>query len=440
MISGVTSSDIRGKVARVSIALSLLVPLVCIGGGGSNPAREPVPMPVVAETSKSTTARMTGARGGSWQPQAHLVYGPKDGIYMSTYGGNLNSPQFEQQVDAALALPYIRGIAHYQQWNTFEPQQGTYDFRQLDVVVQRAKKAGKFCIIGMQAGVMSPAWVMDKTSTVDFVHANPGWTKWSTIQIPVTVNGQTFVMSRMPNPFDSTYQALLNNMLSKIAARYDGDPSITFINVTGPSASGGVEANLAINVPASRQANPNFDSSLGFTLDKYIAAWKSAIDATLHIFKNSTIGMATNAWLVDSSIASPRLTTDQEMSAERRIRDYLVTQHLALRGTPPVIRNCGLSSVDNTWGDPNRIDDKPKSTFTALEWEVRDKALIGYEFAAANSMSNGPAELFGRAVHNGITGYGRYIEVKVPDVLTLALTPRAAYQPVLAEAARIMCP
>ena len=359
---------------------------------------------------------------------------------MSTYGGSLDSPRFEQQLDAALALPYIRGIAHYQQWTTFEPQQGKYDFRQLDTVVQRVKKAGKFCIIGMQAGVMSPAWVMDKTSTVDFVHANPGWTKWSTIQIPVTVNGQTYVMSRMPNPFDHTYQALLNNALAAIAARYDGDPAITFINVAGPSASGGVEANLAINVKASRQANPDFDSSLGFTLDKYIAAWQSAIDATLSIFKKSTIGMATNAWLVNSSITSPPLTTIQEMSAERRIRDHLLTRHVALRGTPGVIRNCGLSATDSIWGDPNRIDDKPTSTFSALQWEVRDQALIGHEFAAANSMSNVPADVFARAVHNGITGYGRYIEVKVPDILTLALTPRAAYQPALAEAARIMRP
>jgi len=434
------SRDIPGKIARVLFAWSLLTPLACVGGGASNPAPDPVSRPLVADTSKSTAATVGDMEGATWLPQVHLVYGPKDGIYMSTYGGNPTSPQFEQQLDAALALPYIRGIAHYQQWNTFEPQQGTYDFRQLDEVVRRVKKAGKFCIIGMQAGVMSPAWVMERTSTVDFVHANPGWTKWSTIQIPVTVSGQTFVMSRMPNPFDNTYQALLNDALAKIAARYDGDPSITFINVTGPSASGGVEANLAINVPASRQANPNFDSSLGFTLDRYIAAWKSAVDATLHIFRNSTIGMATNAWLVDSSIASPRLTTDQEMNAERRIRDYLVTQHLALRGTPPLIRNCGLGSDPGTWGDPNHIDDKPKSTFTALEWEVRDKALIGYEFASANSMSNVPADLFARAVHNGITGYGRYIEVKVPDVLTLALSPRAAYQPVLMEAARIMRP
>jgi hypothetical protein len=123
----------------------------------------------------------------------------------------------------------------------------------------------------------------------------------------------------------------------------------------------------------------------------------------------------------------------------REIRDYFLRQHDLHKETKGVVRNCGLSHR-SLWGDPNRIDDKPASEFTALQWEVRDRAHIGYECAQVSAIHGVSSDEFKRLVHNGISGYGRHLEIKVPDIVEgkPPYRPYAPYRPILEEAARIM--
>ncbi len=382
-----------------------------------------------------------------WKPPVRLTYEKQDGIYLLTYASTTQSPVFERKLEAALAMSYVKGVSHHQEWRTLEPREGVYDWRELDLVFDLARKHGKQVILGVQAGVMAPAWLLrkDGVRTVDFVHNNPGWTAWSTLKIPATVTGKNVTLSRMALPWDLGYNAALYRTLARIAARYDGESGLTYVNVCGPSASGGVEANFNINWTLSRAAVPDFDRKLGFTLARYVAAWKAAIDAHFRVFRKSTLGMGNHTlaeapWgFAEGPVVT--YTSAEQMRAAREIRDYLLRRHLEERGTSGVVRNCGLNAA-SMWGDPDRVDDKPASNFTALQWEVRDRAKIGYECMGVNSR-NSDAGIFARVVRNGITGYGRYLEIKTPDIVretAWGYGPYEPYRPVLEEAARIMSP
>lgn len=391
-------------------------------------------------------------RAQDWKPPVDLVYRDGDGIYMLMYGTSREEPMFTNKINAALSLSYIKGIAYYQQWNELEPDvQGQFEWRQLDNAFNAVKQHNKKIIIGMQAGVMSPQWLIEHpdVQTIDFVHGNVGWSAWSTVHWTEMVGTNSYTVSRMPLPWDPVYNTRLDHVLSKIAERFGDEPCIEFINVCGPSVSGGAEANFNVNWTASRAVDPDFDEHLGFTSAKYVAAWKRSIDAHMQIFTNAalcvglhdqtgTYGFENNAVVQYSQV--------QRMDAAREIRDYFLQQHALVKGTWGLVRNAGLSDFDHLWGDPDRIDDKPASDFTALQWEVRDSAFVGYESGTVSSVNgNGvgiprTVEQFETLIHNGITGYGRHLEIKVPDIVNNPWphTPYEPYRPVLEEAARIM--
>jgi hypothetical protein len=386
-----------------------------------------------------------------WKPPVDLVYRDGDGIYMLMYGTSREEPMFTSKMNAALSLPYIQGIAYYQQWNELEPEmQGQFEWRQLDNAFDAVKQHGKKIILGMQAGVMSPQWLIEHpdVETIDFVHGNPGWSAWSTVHWTETVGTNSYTVSRMPLPWDEVYNAALESALSRIAVRFGDESCIEFVNVCGPSVSAGVEANFNVNWAASRALDPDFDAHLGYTAAKYINAWKRSTDAHLQIFTNAVLGIGLHSATGSQGFENGSVVTysaDDQMTAARAIRDYFLQQHTALRGEWGHVRNCGLSDSENLWGDPDSIDDKPASDFTALQWEVRDSAFAGYESGSVSSINGSggvprTVEEFETLIHNGITGYGRHLEIKVPDIVNNPYphTPYEPYRPVLEEAARIL--
>ncbi|WP_233231611.1 glycosyl hydrolase family 28-related protein [Tichowtungia aerotolerans] len=385
-----------------------------------------------------------------WNPPVDLVYEEGDGIYMLMYGTSREEPAFTDKMNAALALPYIKGIAYYQQWNELETGQDQFEWRQLDNAFNAVKQHGKKIIIGMQAGVMSPQWLIDRADVecIDFVHGNVGWSEWSTMMWEVPVGSDTYKVSRMPLPWGAVYNARLDNALLKIALRYGDESCIAFVNVCGPSVSGGVEVNFNVNWNASRAVDFNFDSNLAYTSTKYIDAWKRSIDAHLQIFSNATVGVGLHNATGSQGYENGTVvsySSEQQMDAAEEIRDYFLQRHVAEKGVWGVVRNCGLSDSVSLWGDPDRIDDKPSSNFTALQWDVRDSAFVGYESGTVSSLNGTDgvprtAEEFETLIRNGITGYGRHLEIKVPDIVNNPYphTAYVPYQPVLEEAARIL--
>jgi len=68
--------------------------------------------------------------------------------------------------------------------STLEPTDGAFNWTLLDAVFAAAEKTNKGVILGLQAGVCAPAWLLKtpEVATVRFVHRNPGWYSWATMQ------------------------------------------------------------------------------------------------------------------------------------------------------------------------------------------------------------------------------------------------------------------
>ena len=219
------------------------------------------------------------------------LYDADNGVYMSTYGSLLQRthvpPAAYTQLELALALPYIKGVAHYQNWSQLEMSEGVYNWSVVDRIIDAAGRFGKHVILGLQMGVCAPAWLLENAAvlgiqTVDFVHANPGWRKMGTMQRWE----QGYLVSTMAVPWGgsagdaangaagevpppSPYEGHVLRAVAAMSARYAHRPQLAYINVCGPSASGGVEANFFVNYPASRKVNKQFDVQLNFTLDNH---------------------------------------------------------------------------------------------------------------------------------------------------------------------------
>jgi hypothetical protein len=193
------------------------------------------------------------------------------------------------------------------------------------------------------------------------------------------------------------YDAALQRALGAVAKRYGSHQLLTFVNVVGPSASGGVEANFNVDYETSRAVIPNWDASVNYTASKYISAWKQAIDTHLLLFPRARVGMATHDQPGDFGLEKGNVvqyTVNEKMATARSIRDHLVQKSaqpdvVSGGAAPPrptsVIRDCdGSNDTTHVWGVPNVSvggpnDLPPPSNFARLVWEVREKVNVGFE-------------------------------------------------------------
>ena len=319
-------------------------------------------------------------------------YTAGNGIYWSTYGSALQRPIVTNEslalLEQGLMLKYVVGIAHYQNWSTLESSRGVYNWTVLDAIFAAAERHGKMVLLGLQQGVCAPRWVLEDSAvrTVRFVHANPGWYHWSTLQTPP--NEITFA----PPWHNPVYEEAVGRVVRAMAVRYGSRPSLSWVNIAGPSASAGVEANFNIDFNASRAAFPrlggssslddSFDRALNYTKAAYVATWKDSIDFYDKIFPpHVRLGMATHDQNGDYGWDAGLVTysVDDKMAAARDIRDHLLFKTSRRRPTP-VVRCCGGSSNPHVWGDLTE-GGTPGSNgnFALLLWEVRSKAAIGFE-------------------------------------------------------------
>ena len=153
-------------------------------------------------------------------------YAADNGVYLSTYGSLLQKNVVPKaaftQLDRALSLPYVRGVAHYQNWSTLEVDDGVFNWTTIDAVFDVARKHRKYVILGLQQGVAAPYWLLNEAAargirTVDFVHRNPGWWHWSTLH-RYTDSGQQVIT--MAIPWDLRYEVYVKRAVTAIAARY----------------------------------------------------------------------------------------------------------------------------------------------------------------------------------------------------------------------------
>jgi hypothetical protein len=199
--------------------LMLCIGLAACGGGTEN---EPTAEAAGAETTQTTAeARdaeaMTEAAGDeTLQTAAAAATGrPTSGaLFYGNYGSKTDS--------MVLANPSLQGGLYQLYWSQIEPVQGQYDWSEIDGHIATWKAAGKGVALRIMysssgywpdpaAKTPTPRWVYDAGARYAF-HAPSG--------------------TEIPLFWDPIYQKHAHEFLAAVAARYDSNPTVMFIDAT----------------------------------------------------------------------------------------------------------------------------------------------------------------------------------------------------------------
>ncbi len=143
----------------------------------------------------------------------NIVDCPPKGIYTFVYLGNL---------DSLLKNESVAGISIRISWNSVEPEEGVFDWSYIDDLISQAESAGKKVSITIIPGTDSPEWVYAKGARkYIFIDRNPYHETY----------GQELYC---PMPWDDVYLTAWRNFIEALAARYNENPAVSWIRITGP--------------------------------------------------------------------------------------------------------------------------------------------------------------------------------------------------------------
>ena len=193
-------------------------------------------------TALSRTIRKTVNPVTSYQAEPAVVTGIYDLI-------PTNDPKYAQRT-SELSNPWVSGLSARFTWNYLEPIQGQYNWPVIDNVIARAKKYSKKVMLRVTAGVNTPGWVFAEGAQY----------------IAATVDN-TYL--KVPVFWDPIYLEKWCNFIQALGNRYEGNADIIGIQMAG----GGLVAEMSIYVP-------DVDwTEYGYSIDTYVSAWKTIIDA-----------------------------------------------------------------------------------------------------------------------------------------------------------------
>jgi hypothetical protein len=189
----------------------------------------------------------------------------------------VNATTTTPQVIQTLAHPTAAGLAIRTQWSVIETSQGVYDWSIIDDLLD-AMPGGWLASIRVGVTKDAPSWVLNDAAVpvVDY---------WE------TVGGS---MREFPKPWDADYQTWLDGFIAKLGEKYNDDPRVAWVHITGASRS--TEMYLPILVA---EGGPNIDwAAEGYTPAILLGAYQS-------IFASYAAHLPTKRWpLALSNIVS----------------------------------------------------------------------------------------------------------------------------------------
>lgn len=158
-------------------------------------------------------------------------------------------------IDQLLANPSVNGASLLFSWKRLEPQEEEYSWQVLDDVLALCKKYNKTAIVRVAtSGVETGALDIVACDVPDYVLNGEGGAK-SLVYI-----GEDGFQYRMPIYWDKQYLAKLSNFVGEFAERYDKNPLIHSIGITGGGWGGGtgvLPQNIAIKDTDDKNGTPD---------------------------------------------------------------------------------------------------------------------------------------------------------------------------------------
>lgn len=201
-------------------------------------------------------------------------------------------------LESLLQNESVSGISIRASWNAIEAQEGIFDWSAIDNLISQADMYGKKVSITIIPGINAPEWVYDKGARkFDFINRNPWMPSY----------GEEMYC---PMPWDDIFLTSWGNYIKAFATKYEQNPTVFWIRVTGPMNTVAADWNL--------QSIEDWEKYEGtedeFSDAKLIAAIKTVIDKFALEFQTKPLSIA---------IAKTRITdTRPFLTAATEVTDY----------------------------------------------------------------------------------------------------------------------
>jgi len=171
----------------------------------------------------------------------------------------------DADIPAILSNPYVTGLSIGVGWKVVQPTKTSFDWSVIDKKLALAQSYGKPVILRVNAGAMTPAWVLAEvpylTFTTEYLY---GW------GIP---------SANVPVVWHWKYLSYWKAFITQFAARYGSNPSVVAIQTAGCGHQG--EMSLPNDVPKWVAA--------GYTDAKLIRAWGAVLTKFRSAFPSKLI-------------------------------------------------------------------------------------------------------------------------------------------------------
>jgi Beta-galactosidase len=315
IFSGVTAA---ATLSIVSVTISLPVvftsPALANGNGASEIAKYFNPLKKKGYLNQSQDrvikkktykAGDMPAAGGSPVRNAEL------GLFAILPSDKIGDPEY---VAAVLDDKRINGISVTLPWSTLEPKEDENNWQSIDQLLSVCQQMDKKLILRVATcgvttksdggnSAATPRWVFDSgVKSVVFVEPADAASAGANDKQP---NGGA-TQHVMPIFWDKTYLAKWANFVNELAERYDKNPTIHSIGITGGGFAGGTavlpDYQAVVAAPADKSAASaaeTLESALktehGMTQRQLQEHWKYVADVFAKRFQNARLNFAINA-------------------------------------------------------------------------------------------------------------------------------------------------
>lgn len=248
-------------------------------------------------------------------------------------------------------------------WRDMAPSKGVYNWTSVDHIFDIAAEHGRTVGLSVSAGLYSPQWVYDAGATKYQLHDGSG--------------------DYMTLPWDSVFQSKWLGFVRAMGARYDGDPSLGYVVISG----------LSQNIETYLSKTPADDAALEALggVDAWVAAAKKIIGVYASSFPTTPFFIT----------ASRVFTDDSGIDALQQVIDWGVATYPGRFG----IMNATLNANSSTVYYPNQAI-----------YDYKDTQPVGFQMLCSSIKD--PKRLGGtldQALLSGIALGAEFVEVYQSD-------------------------
>jgi hypothetical protein len=148
---------------------------------------------------------------------------PPVGIYDLLPGHTVQTPYLGISIDPCWKNPNVTGVCLRVDWGKVEPAKGKFDWAFFDQGISAASANHKLVALTVYSGKKTPEWVYaDGAKRLELTKIGRKGSRTVT----------------MPAPWDDTFLADWRELVAAFGARYDSNPIVSYVTMTGPGRGG----------------------------------------------------------------------------------------------------------------------------------------------------------------------------------------------------------